>query len=507
LTALLAERIGLRPILIERGSHPRFAVGESATPQGNLVLGELARRYELPRLAPLCKYGSWRRSYPELVCGLKRGFSYFHHEEGRAFAPNPEHSNELVVSASPDDENSDTHWLRADFDAFLVDEVCAAGIPYFDRCEPVKILNNDPWSLKCVQAGQDLQFRAPFVVDASGEACIWGKLVGIANDVSRVHVHSRALYAHFTGVPAWGDLYDALAGQSEDHPFPCHAAALHHIFDGGWMYVLRFDNDVTSAGFVLDTRRHPPRSDAAPEQEWAEHLYRFPSLAQQFAAATPITPIFRTARMQRLAQRAVGPGWAMLPAAACFLDPLHSSGNALTLVGIERLVDVMVREGNAREQGLASYERALFRDVAQLDKIIHGCYVGFRDFELMQSYAMLYFAGAHYSEMQRRRDPSQSGLGFLNSHDPHFRQLVDDAHEEVCRLAAIPQLGRAEFDRFESEIATAIAPYNLVGLCDPSRSNIYHCNELPSVPMATGNGATGNGATGNGATGNRSKDT
>ena len=109
--------------------------------------------------------------------------------------------------------------------------------------------------------------------------------------------------------------------------------------------------------------------------------------------------------MQRRALRAVGPGWAMLPAAACFLDPLHSSGNALTLAGIERLVGVLECQGSAREQGLAVYEQALFRDVALLDKIIHGCYAGFRNFELMQSYAMLYFAGAHYSETVRRRDP------------------------------------------------------------------------------------------------------
>jgi FADH2 O2-dependent halogenase len=478
LTALLAERIGLRPVLIERGSHPRFAIGESSTPQGDLVLGELARRYGLPRLQPLCKYGSWRRSYPELVCGLKRGFSYFQHEEGRPFAPNPEHSNELVVAASRDDESSDTHWLRADFDAFLVGEVRAAGIPYFDHCELTEILGDDPWSLECEQAGRSLRLRSPFVVDASGDACVLGRLLGIANDLSHVHTNSRALYAHFTGVPAWGDLYEAMAGQSDDHPFPCHAAALHHVFDGGWMYVLRFDNDVTSAGFVLDAQRHPGRPIATPEQEWAKQLQRFPSLALQFENATPITPLFRTARMQRRVKRAVGPGWAMLPAAACFLDPLHSAGNALTLTGIERLVDVLERTGNAheQEQGLAAYEQALFRDVALLDKIIHGCYAGFRNFELMQSYAMLYFAGAHYSETARRRDPSQIGFGFLNSHDPHFRQIVADAYEDVCRLALIPHLNQAESERFRSRIAAAIEPYNLTGLCDPARSNMYRCD-------------------------------
>jgi FADH2 O2-dependent halogenase len=475
LTALLAERIGLRPVLIERGSHPRFAIGESSTPQGDLVLGELARRYGLPRLQPLCKYGSWRRSYPDLVCGLKRGFSYFHHVEGEPFVPVADHASELVVAASPDDESSDTHWLRADFDAFLVGEVRAAGIPYFDRCELTKILDDDPWRLECVRAGRGLQLSAPFIVDASGGACVLGKALEIENDLSRVHTQSRALYAHFSGVPAWGDLYDALAGQGNDHPFPCHAAALHHVFDGGWMYVLRFDNEVTSAGFVLDTRRHPERPDATPEQEWAEQLRRFPSLALQFEAAKPITPMFRTARMQRRVLRAAGRGWAMLPAAACFLDPLHSSGNALTLAGIERLIGVLECEGSARQQGLAAYEQALFRDVALLDKIIHGSYAGFRHFELMQSYAMLYFAGAHYSETQRRRDPTLTGLGFLNSHDPHFRQIVDEAHERICRLAAMPELSRAELARFQSHIASAIEPYNLAGLCDPTKSNMYRC--------------------------------
>jgi len=475
LTALLAERIGLRPVLIERGSHPRFAIGESSTPQGDLLLGELARRYELPRLAPLCKYGSWRRAYPELVCGLKRGFSYFHHVQGELFTPTPEHSSELLVAASRDDESSDTHWLRADFDTFLVDEVRAAGIPYFDRCELTKLVDDDPWSLECVQGGRSLQLRSPFIVDASGDACVLGKALGIPNDLSSVHTHSRSIYAHFSDVPAWGDLYDALAGHSDDHPFPCHAAALHHIFDGGWMYQLRFDSGVTSAGFVLDTRRHPARRATTPEQEWAELLSRFPSLEQQFEAATPITPMIRTARMQRRALHAAGRGWAMLPAAACFLDPLHSSGNALTLAGIERLVGVLAREGSAREQGMAAYEQALFRDVALLDKIIHGCYAGFRNFELMQSYSMLYFAGAHYSETERRLDPTRTGLGFLNSHDPHFRQIVDQAHARICQLATSGHLDPAESARFRSYIAGAIEPYNLAGLCDASKNNMYHC--------------------------------
>ncbi len=110
-----------------------------------------------------------------------------------------------------------------------------------------------------------------------------------------------------------------------------------------------------------------------------------------------------------------------------------------------------------------------------MDKIIHGCYAGFRNFELMQSYAMLYFAGAHYSETQRRRDPALSGQGFLNSHDPRFRRIVEEAHQQILRLAASPDLGPGEAARFQNDIAAAIEPYNLAGLCDPSVANMYRC--------------------------------
>ena len=55
LTALVARRLGLSVALLERGTHPRFAIGESTSPLANLLLEELARRYELPRLLPLCK--------------------------------------------------------------------------------------------------------------------------------------------------------------------------------------------------------------------------------------------------------------------------------------------------------------------------------------------------------------------------------------------------------------------------------------------------------------------
>src|SRR5437588_10472167 len=82
LLAMIAQRLGRSVVMLERGQHPRFAIGESSTPLANLLLEELADRYDLPRLRPLSKWGTWQSAYPQLPCGLKRGFSFFHHEKG-----------------------------------------------------------------------------------------------------------------------------------------------------------------------------------------------------------------------------------------------------------------------------------------------------------------------------------------------------------------------------------------------------------------------------------------
>ena len=48
-------------MLVERGRHPRFAIGESSTPLANLLIEELSDRYDLPRIRAFSKWGTWQR--------------------------------------------------------------------------------------------------------------------------------------------------------------------------------------------------------------------------------------------------------------------------------------------------------------------------------------------------------------------------------------------------------------------------------------------------------------
>ena len=127
LLAMIAHRLGRSVILLEKGKHPRFAIGESSTPLTNLLLEDLTTRYNLPALTPLAKWGTWQQAYPDVARGLKRGFTYYHHTLGEPPTTGPGRTNQLLVAASPHDGIADTHWYRVEFDELFVNEAQRIG--------------------------------------------------------------------------------------------------------------------------------------------------------------------------------------------------------------------------------------------------------------------------------------------------------------------------------------------------------------------------------------------
>lgn len=469
LLSLLLKQIGLRSVLIDRGSHPRFAIGESSTPIGNYLLAGLAQRYDLPQIASLATYGSWKRSHPQIVCGLKRGFSYYHHQLGRRFHPREDHANELLVAASEGVEDADTHWLRSDFDKYLADEAVRAGIPYFDQTQIDRLEPDGAgWRLQGSRFGNNITFTADLLVDASGDGGLIARYLGIADHPRGLQTQSRSLFSHFTGVKRWHDLYSAWGGNTSDHPYPCDDAALHHVFEGGWMWVLPFDNGVTSAGFSLDPNRFPLDRSISPEAEWAAIMRQLPSVAEQFSEAVPTVPWRQTGRIQRRLQQAAGPNWVMLPTAAAFLDPFFSTGNSFTLVGIDRLLDMLERSWQRPDWAdqMRSYDRQLQQEAEMLDLIVGGCFRTFGDFERMTAMSMFYFIAATWSESEHRAGRAQRGAAFLCADQPDIRNAL---------VQAITDLDNQSLSTHEfiTRIHDSLAPFNRVGLCDLARKNMY----------------------------------
>lgn len=475
LTALLLNRIGLRPVLIDRGRHPRFAIGESSTPVADLVLSDLCGGYDLPRLKPLAKYGSWQQTYPGLRCGLKRGFSYFRHERGNHFTPAPAHANELLVAASSDDQHSDTHWHRADVDAFFAAEVRDEGLPFFEGVEATVERASQGWRVSGGSSTAAIDVTARFLIDATGEASVLRRTLGIADASSTLRTRSRAIFAHFTGVRRWQEVLPD--DSAEDFPFPCDAAALHQVLEEGWMWQLRFDNGVVSAGFAIDEAMSPLDAAVPIEEEWRRVLLSYPSLARQFAESSIIDPpggLRRTGRMQRLASQIVGENWAMLPNTAGFIDPLHSTGIAQTLCGVERLIAILEKnwQRTSLVLELSRYQQTLRDEFDLIDRIVSMGYASRQTFRLFAAVAMLYFAAATTYERRRQAGELRSGAAFLCADDSRFREAVQKVERQLLEMLA-SSTSDAAIKAFERDAAAALQPFNHVGLFDQASQNMY----------------------------------
>ncbi len=491
LAALALDRMGYRVAVVDRARHPRFVVGESSTPVADMILRDLCDRYGLSRLRPLWKYGTWMATYPDLMCGAKRGFSYFHHTPGTDFVPRADHANELLVAASSDLPSSDTHWYRAEVDAFLAGEVRAAGIPLWEGVEVALAQEGTRWRVRSPGGGVDLQ--AAFVLDATGAAGVVPRALGMPAGTTPFRTHSRAIYTHVAGVPAWALRLAARGADLSDHPFPCDQAALHHVLDGGWCWMLRFRNGIVSTGLVLDTRRHAAGSGAAAGATWERWLATYPALAELLATARIVDPpggLVATGRLQRRWARAAGPTWALLPHTAGFVDPLHSTGIAFTLGGLERLLHAFeAGPGTAAwDERLVGYEQAVFAELSLIDAMVAACYEALPDFRLFTAATMLYFAATITYEQDRAREGFDPARYLFGAEDARLRAIVEAAHG---RLARMRQEGASANDvqAFEAWLEGALAPYNTVGLFHPPVPGMYHHTVAPISEGIPGTGA------------------
>jgi FADH2 O2-dependent halogenase len=75
---------------------------------------------------------------------------------------------------------------------------------------------------------------AEFVIDASGPRGFFATTLGTGSAPMRWLPPTQGLYTHFDNVSRWEDV-SPLDGTP---PYPPDAAALHHVFPGGWIWVL-----------------------------------------------------------------------------------------------------------------------------------------------------------------------------------------------------------------------------------------------------------------------------
>jgi flavin-dependent dehydrogenase len=379
--ALLCRSIGLRVLLVERGDHPRFAIGESVTAEVLRRLDYLAGRYDVPLLRDLSSYTRIKRAGVPIATWPKTHVTFVHHAIGeRVDSERPE---EVMTQASTWPIGPDAHVYRAELDEFLKDRAVEAGAEYLPHTEPVRF-DFDPDTgahieLRTADAASSRTVRCRLVVDATGSGCWLARHLGLyRQDSADVPMASAAVYAHFRGMKRWEDVLGA-----RPTFLPRDQGTLLHCGTNGVFWVISFDNGITSVGWVT--------TDPLPEQGEPEALFwdavrKYPSLYEQMRDAEAVTPYRRVDRLQYSAERIAGDGWFLLPSAAEFSDPLFSVGLPLTSAAIARLMLRIERADRDRPilaEDLAGLEETFRLESRYIRKFTIAAKRCFADYGLM----------------------------------------------------------------------------------------------------------------------------
>ncbi|SHK66978.1 NAD(P)/FAD-dependent oxidoreductase [Rhodothermus profundi] len=474
LLALILQRCGLTVTLIEKG-RPRFAIGESSTPLANLYLEQIAQKFGLPELLPLTKYGRWKAAHPALPVGKKRGFTFFWHQPGRSWSSHLDgHPAYLLVAASPHDGIADTHWYRPAFDTYLTALALQAGVCYLEPAAPV--------TADVDASGVQLYLTTPtgrrlltgrFIVDATGPAAWLARHLG-HRPVPHTYLPERiAVFAHFRNV-ARADSW--LTSWQAHWPYRPDDAAVHHLLDEGWAWILHFDHGITSAGLSLHASCAPARDPAAC---WQQVLDRYPSLKALFARATPLYPLRLLRETPSLFRTLAGPGWALLPSGAGILDPLLSTGNPLTLLGVWRLARMLLQyRATPPAEALQTYQQQTLHELEQTARLLGGLWRVLNHPASFTLLSKLYFAAASFRETRIRLGRETAPPGFLLTDHPGFTRVQD------WLLAAVAQGSLPA----PHEVHAALDPFDVAGLCMdrngfyPARAEdvLNACHKIPA---------------------------
>ncbi|NND99847.1 MAG: FAD-dependent oxidoreductase [Pirellulaceae bacterium] len=443
--AWILAKHGRRVALIDAASHPRFAIGESSTPIADLVLRRLGDKHAIAELVNLSTFGSWQKHHPEISCGKKRGFSYYVHSKGQLFAESDRHEHSLLVAASASDAVADTHWYRSEVDAFLHARAIESGAIDFAN-QAVVNLTPDDEAFITLSGGQTI--RSTYVIDASGQACVMARLLGMTDLAPTLATNTRCTFAHYRGVASW-----SAATDTDRFPFDSDDAAQHHLIDDGWLWMLRFNNGITSVGRTTTSPRVGP---IVPDN--------YPTIEQMFSRAKMIAPDDGprvSGRLQRLFQPAVSQTCWMLPTAAATIDPLHSTGIAHALAGVDRTVDLIL--SGADQPTVMQYAQTVTAEARFLDLLISTAYRSMHEFSRFTTAGMLYFAAAIGCEERYQQGETPSHL--FNADDNAFVSAVESSCSELV-VDIDPHV-------IADRIRLSISPWNTAGLLDPTVHNRY----------------------------------
>ncbi|MEU4657818.1 tryptophan 7-halogenase [Streptomyces sp. NPDC023723] len=335
-TAALVAMAGHRVLLLEKESFPRHQIGESLLPA---------------TIHGICRFLGVTEEVEKAGFMPKRGGTF-------RWGAKPEPWNFLFAYSPLMSGPTSTAYQveRMKFDKILLDNARRVGVDVREQCTAVATLTEDDrvTGLRWTDSdGQPHETSARFVVDASGSNSRLARTVG-SRDYSDFF-RNVALYGYYEG--------------GKRLPAPDSGNILCCAWDDGWFWYIPLTDTLTSVGAVVN-RSQAGTLSRDPEAAMAQFIERAPMIKDYLSDATRVTEgPYGELRVRKdysyAMQRFWQPGMVLVGDAACFVDPVFSTGVHLATYGgllAARSINSTLSGNLDEERAFGEFERRYRRE-------------------------------------------------------------------------------------------------------------------------------------------------
>ncbi|WP_017317771.1 NAD(P)/FAD-dependent oxidoreductase [Mastigocladopsis repens] len=391
--ATLLARQGFDVTLVEKEITPRYHIGESLLPSALEIFELLGIRDKVE------SYGCQQKEGAYFVWGPRQWGIEF---------------QRLL--------NKYTFQVRRGrFDKLLLEHASEQGVKVFDGIE-IRKLSFDgerpisaTWSSGGMN-GSSGEIAFDFLIDASGRSGL----------MSTQYLQNRRYHKEFQNIAIWGYWKNVDFSKI----WPENGTVSARTEDGsGWIWAIPLSDDTLSTGLVLNKEIYKQRkSQASLEGIYAAGIADCPYVSDLVKTAELASPIKVEQDYSYVADKFAGPGYFMLGDAACFLDPLLSTGVHLAFFGgmlSAASIGSVLRNEVTQEQAYSFYDKTL----------------RFHYLTLLVFVSSFYHITGNPEDMDMDADPSAGPRRFiaevedLQKVEPQMRQLVSEHMVELLTKA------------------------------------------------------------------------
>jgi len=339
LAATLLVQQGLKVVMLERGTFPRFVIGESLLPQSMVFL-------EKAGLGPRLEAAG------------------FQHKDGAAFADDKRVATISFAQGFTAGPATTYQVQREKFDLLLAEAARDEGADLRFQQEVTGVdLQEDGVLISGARPDGPFQIRARFVVDASGYGRALPRLLDL--DAPSDFPVRHALFTHVN---------DRFEGRAFDRNKIL--ITVHPTCKDIWYWIIPFTDGRASIGTVVPPAELAKYPGTRDEKLWAI-IRETRDLSALLEGAEQVRPVAELSGYSTKVKQLAGPRFALLGNAGEFLDPVFSSGVTVAFKSADLLVDPLMRQlAGETVDWEADFSRPLKRGVDCFRVFVEAWYRG-----------------------------------------------------------------------------------------------------------------------------------